>query len=709
MNPIKNILICVLLLLVTANCKKTLDEYYARPDWLEGPIYQQLQKEGRFNTFIACLDTTGYNDVLSRTGYFTIFAPNDSAFDIYLQDKGISSINQLDTNTIKHIVNYSIVDNGYTKKQLAAFQSSRGWEYGIAFKRITRAGNIFIKDTVDNSQTGGKIVADILYQGEKYIPYFIDEFMLFNNLSGIDYNTFYPNIEYTGFNVCDARVIDEVIIAENGYIYELDKVIYALPNIDQYFIEQSDNYSIFIDMLERLSTTKADSLISLDYGFPVYIKEYSSDLVFAPNDENWFTGGGEPNASQKDGWTLFVPDNASMNEFLNEKLLVHYSSIEEIENEREDILIDFINSHMFDNIIWPSKFAEEKASLGIILNIEDNILSCGMASNGVYYGVNTLIESGNIFHSVFSEIYLNPDYSMMYNAVDILDPSLKNLLTSKEIPFTLLLSDDDAFDAIGFIYSETRQEYINKNNPDDNTANERFRRMFYMHIISGDHDLSSSDGVLLTFGGDILKYDNGQIWGSGNQELNQPVTLSEPITSANNGTLYKLDQVVLPPTLRYVDVLGSPPAGASYSSFYQYLSNSGVLYGSKIEGIEEDQWLTILVPTNEAIAAANLPAYNSTSEGDKAIIKDFVEYHIISNKSILSTGNISGLVNTLLVDSIMGRYKTYEKITINGTTNPITITDGKGNTVNVLNNAGSNISTVDYAILLQIDAILEPE
>lgn len=706
MIQIRHVLI-FLVLLIIVSCNKKFDEYYERPGWLEGPIYQQLQKEGKFSIFLACLDSTGYKDILSRTGYFTVFAPNDQAFEKFFQEKGISSVDQLDTITIRNIVQYAIVDNGYTKRQLAAYQSSKGWVYESAFKRKTRANYCLTKDSVISKETGDKIEVYINNSNTKYIPYFIDEFLISEGLSNYDYETFFPNSEYTGFNIVDAAVIGEEIIAENGYIYELDKVNLPLPNIDECLTThpQKDDYSIFKSILIRLSEGEYDTA---EYkSLPVYLKEYDDDLLFAPNNEDWFTSGGEPNAPQTNGWTMFVPDNQAMNQFLNEKLLTHYSSIDQIMREREVILIDFINSHMFQTVIWPGKFPEKTVAFGLPLS-EQNILSANIASNGFLYTINTILQSGNTFFSVFGEIFLNPEYSMMYKAIELLDPSLKNLLKSKELQYTILLISDIGYNTEGFGFDDVQEMFYEFASPGVN-ANEKFMDIFYGHIIRGDFDDLSGSGFLETINGKYLKYENNQLWGGGNSEINDPATIIDSITSANNGTLYKLDRIVISPTLGLMDVFQTPPAGASYAQFYQYLNASSLSSGTQIEGITQGQPLTILVPTDAAITAAGLPAYNSTVPEDVEKIKKFLQYHIIPDKTIFTDGKVTGEVKTLLFIGMEGRLKIYELVTVGGENQALSIIDKVGNTANVLNTGGSNVITSDNAVILQIDRVLNYE
>ena len=61
-------------------CKKKIDDYYAPPANLEAPVYQQLQTRGNFTQFLSLIDKAGYKQTLSTAGYWTIFAPTDSAF-----------------------------------------------------------------------------------------------------------------------------------------------------------------------------------------------------------------------------------------------------------------------------------------------------------------------------------------------------------------------------------------------------------------------------------------------------------------------------------------------------------------------------------------------------------------------------------------------------------------------------------------------------
>ena len=84
-------------LLILSGCKKNFDDYYKRPEDLEPPIYQQLEAKGNFKSILAAIDKAGYKPILSAAGYWTFFAPHDSAFSVFLKSKNLESASQLDS------------------------------------------------------------------------------------------------------------------------------------------------------------------------------------------------------------------------------------------------------------------------------------------------------------------------------------------------------------------------------------------------------------------------------------------------------------------------------------------------------------------------------------------------------------------------------------------------------------------------------------
>lgn len=88
----------------------------------------------------------------------------------------------------------------------------------------------------------------MVYHLERYLPVFSYRYF---QTKGIDaksnYEAFYPNSTWTGengFNVSNASVKEYGIIANNGYIHTVDRVIEPLETIYTE-LKKQDEYSIF--------------------------------------------------------------------------------------------------------------------------------------------------------------------------------------------------------------------------------------------------------------------------------------------------------------------------------------------------------------------------------------------------------------------------------------------------------------------------------
>src|SRR5687768_11514725 len=107
------------LTLLLINCrKKAFDDYYGRPESLEPPIYQQLEKKGNFKNLLSLIDKGGYKTTLAAAGYWTFFAPNDAAFTKFFQDRGISGPENIDSAAARAIIQYLLVYNAFTKETI---------------------------------------------------------------------------------------------------------------------------------------------------------------------------------------------------------------------------------------------------------------------------------------------------------------------------------------------------------------------------------------------------------------------------------------------------------------------------------------------------------------------------------------------------------------------------------------------------------------
>ena len=182
------------------SCKKKFDEYYERPASLEPPIYQQLESKGNYKNILAAIDKAGYKSILGAAGYWTFFAPHDSAFGVYFKEQNINGIEQLDSAACRRIVTYCLVYNAFDKERIDDYQSNTGWVMNQAFKRRTAA----YTGVYDGTDTAGKALKVVSSNrnnngttdyveadnNNKYIPIFADGFMSAKALSAADYNYF---------------------------------------------------------------------------------------------------------------------------------------------------------------------------------------------------------------------------------------------------------------------------------------------------------------------------------------------------------------------------------------------------------------------------------------------------------------------------------------------------------------------------------------
>jgi len=79
-------------------------------------IIEQLNKVGSENNFIKLIKSAGIEDKLNNEGPFTIFAPNDEAFNELPE----STLEELTTNSkgLREVLNYHIVTEEITKRDL---------------------------------------------------------------------------------------------------------------------------------------------------------------------------------------------------------------------------------------------------------------------------------------------------------------------------------------------------------------------------------------------------------------------------------------------------------------------------------------------------------------------------------------------------------------------------------------------------------------
>lgn len=679
---IKQAVVLVAVIGMISSCKKKTDDYYERPPGLELPIYQQLESRGNFTKFISLINKAGYQQTLATAGYWTIFAPTDSAFSsdadftAFLQSRNIASFDAIDSVTAQSIVQYLLVFNGFSRDRIDDYQSSLGWIPNTSFKKRTAYYTGFYKDTTfagqaltaissnrnNNGTASYYIQAD---NNNKYLPLFTSEFFSARGLPSTDYNYFYPNTPFSGFNVAQAKVVLVDIPAENGVIYAIDHVVTPLFSIDQY-LRTKPEFSEFRKLYEKfmvqfLQNADASHRYQVVTGKTdnVFVKVYSNLLAYSPNNENFFKL--QDNDGQRDGWTIFAPKNDSLLAYFDRILSEGYGSINSLPL---NIISDLLNSHMWQTTVWPSKFTNTFNFLGepAHINSTTDIIDRKILSNGFFYGTSRVNEP-NVFSSVYGKAYLNPKFSLMTR---LLDMDLRNIITNPNIRYTLFMIPDAVLNAQGYAFSSATNLFTYNGVGNDSVRLNLLRILNSSLVETPNGELNSLgtsgfSGTIGTYGGEYIKYNGNQIISAGTKDRNLTVTI-DSIKTAKNGRVVYLNNLLYftyIPMGKHLEALGTP-AASEFNLFWNYLKNSTAYdpATNTIVGTAGGSFYTIFVPNNNAIrqaitdgllpGTAAVPNFTPTTTADKVLVEKFIQYHVLDKRSVINDGKDVGAYATLL-------------------------------------------------------------
>lgn len=688
-KKIYQLALVVLFTALLSSCKKSFDEYYERPESLAAPIYQQLSSSGRFSSFVSLIDKAGYKSTLSSAGFWTIFAPTDSAFSsdtefaAFIRERGFNSIVEVDSTTAQMLVQYLLVFNGFEQDRLDDYQSPLGWIPNSAFKRRTAYYTGFYNDTNylgqaykalasnrNNTGTGTSyfIPAD---NGNKYISYFTNDFFAGRGLTAADYNYFYPGSTFSGFNVGHAKVIQKDLPAENGVIHIIDKVVTPAKSIDQY-LRNKPEYSLFRSIIERfmvlfINNAEATRKYQVLNGGSqdVVVKVYSNLLAFSPNNENYFKL--QDNDGQRDGWTMFAPTNDSLSKYINTVVLQQYPDLNSLPLA---IIADLLNAHMWQSTVWPTKFNNTLNFLGepAKMNPATDIIDKKVLSNGFFYGTKKVNEP-NVFSTVYGKAYLDPKYSLMTRLLDI---ELKTFITNPGVKFTLFLMSDAAIAARGYSYNSGNNSWTFTNPATGAVSTNDSNRLNLLRMVNTsvvetpNNELANLGtpgvrGIITTYGGEYIKYDGTQVLTAGTIERNINLRIDSIRNVSNGQVVYLNDLMFFPynPIAKNIEQLGAS-ATSEFNYFWNYFKNS-TLYNTstfEITGLTAGSFYTFFIPNKAAIiqaindgllpGTAGVPNFTPTTTADKLKVEKFIQYHILDKRAVIANGQDIGSFPSLL-------------------------------------------------------------
>lgn len=663
-------------------------ESYEPAAWLKGSVWQLLEDEGNYSIFLRAIDKAGYKNMVQGKALLTVMAPDDAAFTDYLTKKGYNSIEDVDQTELKKLVTFHLLYYSYDKQEMINFRPSGDQESeddskkkaGMYYKFRTKSSDA---PTVEYDRISKKDVT--VYHLERFVPVF--SYMFFNTKE-IDakrnYEYFYPKSTWTGsdgFNVSDASVKEYEIVADNGEVYKIDRVLEPLETIDIELKKNSD-FSNFSKLYDYFSTYIYDATLSKNYG-----KSAGTDSLFlhshdglAPIAYEWPTSSyAAIETLMSQSYSVFAPTNEALNEFFKDFWQSGgYESLDKVDPKIIKYLLRscvYVGDAIFPEEIEKGLFQDKN---GEGLNFDPNTTTLRkMCVNGTLYGLPSFT-TPPIFLSVAGPLFKDHKFISFMYALD--GSGLSNSFLSKDTKYTLLIPTNEQMSEKGYEI----QEYITGNelskfDPDaggwtklDATTEQD---IVNLHTISGIAGLSSSQQVLSTQAAfNYLFIENGKI--TSNSHFNNSIlgtedpfsTFTEISGNWTNGKAYTYNarSVYEPTATEQPDGLEKSLASVQdgnypYFNFARLLQLSGMADMTKKTlanlypngSTEKVAHFIVFVPTNTALNNAMksglVPgvAKGSYFDGenisnisitDKEALKTYLKtYFLLSNSNIITT------------------------------------------------------------------------
>lgn len=477
----------VLLIPFLFSCENHLDkvEKFKAPKSLEGKEYDVIKTIPELSTFRAFIDHARLGEFINSSGLYTIMAPVNSAFDEYfLKHPVFNSIDDMDSTTIKRLVEYHIIKMPYSKYQLTSL-NTEGWvdeedddPVYSGYKRETlyRPGNRIIKVNVSDGMA--KIDSEgnqerIVYAGtNKFAPLFFSEFLNYAKLAASDYEyyfdrsfepgeVFFANALLMEVDLDGDGITEEGYSAENGYIFLIDQVVEPMQNPYEALFEPSvtgNRYNRFGDLANEFAEfifnndatnnqeganegLEVNDLYDLNY--PTLAFNLLEEATASPDQYSVAYHN-----------AFFAPNNEAYNTFISEVLTApgRYATLNDVPHM---VKRSIVNNHMagemafyksrMDNNFFFSEYGEILKLNGI------NELDIQYGSSSTFIGIDKVLIP-RMFHSVVSPVLLNKSYSTFLWSLYL--NGLIPVLNSRSTEYTLFpISNTDFATDSTFFFS----------------------------------------------------------------------------------------------------------------------------------------------------------------------------------------------------------------------------------------------------------------
>lgn len=692
----KYILSILVLVLALNSCRKDVIDKYERPEWLEGKVYTQILKYEDLSTFAKCLEITKYDTVINVSGSYTVFAPTNEAFELFFKENpNYKSLEDIPLEKLTNIVKYHILQNPWSKDQLRSLDIY-GWideddEYNNkprGYKRQTillnkdkkygiKINPLDIDEVIIVDSTKSSWNRRIITDSRKYAPIFYQEYFSINNLNLSDYSFYFNRSFDSPENIyyVNAKVFDDDIFAENGFVYKVDRVVEPLKNASE--ILADEKYSKFLELINQFPSLNyneektfkqpgasqglmVDSLF--DLSFPDLTFNIYNEITKAPTGLN-----SSSNSTIRFHHGLMAPTNNAFDEFIKEYIENNNSwgslDLTPIKVKRIIAKTYFSINSIYETDINKGFFNAELDEINLD---NSSIIDKRYGSNCTFIGMDKAIVP-RAFSSVTGPVYLKRGYKTVLNAIEFsgLLSSLKKSDTEK----TLLVVSDlqlNRDSSLIYIYKKfdnsvlesfkavtvfpTIKEY-NLNQSD-------LRTLLLNHVAVETPQKLASIEFLETLSGNHMIWNNvnGTVQGTSKSTIGflgatpidvVPIQIS---SNADNGTTYEINSWLNYKSEEIFSIISN-----KFPEFHQLLNKAGFSLPKeyRYNFLSSNKRYTIFVPSAKAIQDVQADTLSNEN------LERFIKLHFIEGDLIFTDGkNQPGYYATTYNQTISGTTQT---------------------------------------------------
>lgn len=660
------------ILLIVYSCNKEFDKF-ERPEWLQGKLYTQIKSLPELSTFAECLELTGYDDIIDVSGSYTVFSPTNDAFDAFFANSpDYNSVNDIPLNELERIVEYHIIQNSWSKRQLSSFDVY-GWidtldvnnDKPRGFKRSTillednrkygiKYPEINIIDTLQAENT--RVVAT---DSRKYVPIFFPEYLNINKLSSEDYEFYFDRPFEAGNNlyIANGKVVSDEIKAENGIVYMIDQVVLPLNNAYQFLEnkEGANSYASFLDLVNKFPRFEynnektfdqagAEQGMEVDSLFDLSFPRLTFDLTSERTKPPVGTSGMPSNVTTRYHHGMLVPTDQAYEDFLNEYLSIPggWGSLETAPDHISRIIA---NTHLSFEPVYLSDVRNGFIN-GEMDNIkvdESHIIEKKFGSNTTFIGLDKAIVP-RAFSSVTGPVYLQRGYSKVMYAIE--QTKLLPTLKRKNENYMLFVESDNnsAVDS-SLIYLPVTNDFlaiIKGEIPTEfKLSRASLRTLLLNHIAMYQPRGVARKEYIPNMAGNYLIFNNetGEVSGTapttyGYQGDEEVPEFPKILSVADNGTTYDIENWF---SFSVSPIFAS--VSNNFPEFHKLLRKAGLVLESqyRYSFINESDYYTIFAPNKTAIENSNLNDL-PVDELRKALLLHFVRGSLIFTDGNMPAG-----------------------------------------------------------------------